>query len=466
MVMMLTLGFTNLEAQFISEVISYTPAPGQFINESPWGIPESAGSIVGGVNGSLCLGAFGGEVIFRFAAPVENHPDNPFGVDFTIFGNPMPEWSEPGVVWVMKDENGNGAPDDTWYELAGSDFYFSSTRKNFQVTYSDPGVTVAHDVPWRDQSGNTGVIKANSAHIQPYYPLAVFFPDIPREEYTVSGTMIRGAVDVDHPPVLKSARRAFGYADNRLRGTPPYTIPDNHYTIELENSGGDAFAIDWAVDTDGIHVELDKIHFVRVVNAVIHEGGWLGEVSTEITGAVDVPPSEVVEEDLDLVVIRDLPPEIGTIQYQMEVFAFHGGRLVENQDVQWSSNESWARIDAFNVLTVSGEGPLTLTASLDSDPSVMASVSTTINPGNPTRSESLKGSEGLLLFPNPADDLIRINGIGEAAISIYNASGRCVKKVHSYSGLYSIGISEFPSGVYMVMVENGTSVDWVKLLKQ
>ena len=30
----------NIKAQYISEVIEYTPAPGQFINKSPWGLPD------------------------------------------------------------------------------------------------------------------------------------------------------------------------------------------------------------------------------------------------------------------------------------------------------------------------------------------------------------------------------------------------------------------------------------------
>ncbi len=463
---MLVPGIASLEAQYISEVISYTPAPGQFINEAPWGLPESAASIIGGVNGSLCLGAFGGEVIFRFEAPVENHPDNPFGVDFTIFGNPLPDWSEPGVVWVMKDENGNGAPDDTWYELAGSDYHFSSTRKNYQVIYTNPCDTVARDVPWEDQLGNAGFIRANSAHVQPYYPCQDFFPGIPAEEYTVTGSMIRGAVDVNHPPLLKSARRAFGYADNQPRGNPPYTLPDNPYTPELENAGGDAFDISWALDADGNHVELDMIHFIRVVNAVIHEGGWLGEVSTEITGAVDIPPEPGIDGDLDLLVIRDLPPVIGTTSYQMEVFSFHRGRLENNQGIQWSCNAEWAQIDAQNVLTLTGTGPLTLTASLDSDPAVKASVSTTVNPGGLTPMKEKVGWTGIRLFPNPAKEEIRITGTGEAVISFYNVSGMCMKQVQPGSGNNTIRIGELQGGVYMVRIDRGVSVEWMKLLKQ
>ena len=118
--------------------MEYTPAPGQLINTAPWGTPDGARSIEGSVDGSLCLGAFGGFVIFRFEDPVENDPSNPFGIDFTIFGNPVADWAEPGVVWVMKDENENGKADDTWYELAGSDYFFSTTSHNSSVTYYNP----------------------------------------------------------------------------------------------------------------------------------------------------------------------------------------------------------------------------------------------------------------------------------------------------------------------------------------
>ena len=127
-------------AQYISQVVEYLPAPGQFINSMPWGSPVSASSLIGGVNGSLSLGAFGGKVVFRFEEAVENHPDNPYGIDFTIFGNATSEWSEPGVVWVMKDVNENGLPDDTWYELAGSDYYFSTTLRHYEVEYFNPAV--------------------------------------------------------------------------------------------------------------------------------------------------------------------------------------------------------------------------------------------------------------------------------------------------------------------------------------
>ena len=40
--------------------------------------------------------------------------------------------SEPGIVLVSKDTNGNGLADDEWYELAGSEYNSPATTKNIQ----------------------------------------------------------------------------------------------------------------------------------------------------------------------------------------------------------------------------------------------------------------------------------------------------------------------------------------------
>ncbi len=460
------LSLASIEAQYISEVVEYSPAPGQFTNSSPWGTPYAASTIVGGITGSMGLGAFGGYVIFRFEGPVENHPDNPFGVDFTIFGNPMPEWSEPGVAWVMRDDNGNDLPDDTWYELAGSDYYFSSSIRNYQVTYSNPGDTVARDVPWSDHLGNTGIIKANTIHTQPYYPLSDSFPAVPAERYTLWGTLIQGAIDIEHPPVLKSIKRAFGYADNQMRGQAPFTLPDNPYTTQVENSGGDAFDIGWAVDSLGNNVDLEQIHFVKVQNAMQADGGYLGELSTEITGAVDVVADPSVSGSMDMVVIRDLPLEISTTEYQMEVFVFHQGLLQPSVPVQWSSSDQSASIDENHLLRVSKSGPITLTASLVGSPQIKTSVSTMIQLAGTTSQKSFSEGPGMALYPNPALDFVYVSGFEMGTFTLYDSSGKMLMMIESCRENESIDISGLGRGVYIVRVDVSGVEHILKLLKR
>lgn len=457
------LSFTWSEAQYISQVLEYVPAPGQFTNTKPWGSPQAASTLVGGVSGSMCLGAFGGYVIFRFDEPVENTPGNPYGVDFTLFGNPMEHWSEPGVVWVMKDENENGLPDDTWFELAGSDFHFSSTLPKYEVTYFNPGDTVAREVPWSDKLGGSGIIKVNTVHTQPYYPLSDSFPEIPNEKYMLTGTLIEGALDVDHPPVLKSARRAFGYVDNQMRGLTSLNLPDNPYTPEVENSGGDAFDIHWAVDSTGSYVDLERIHFVKVQNAMLADGKYLGELSTEVTGGVDVAPDPSVEGVLDLLVIKDLPAEIVGFEYQLEVFAFHRGRIIPNPGVDWSSSNPGVTVDEQYVLRASETGPLTLTVTLTDKPEVSTTVYTTIVATATSAYEAGLDVEGPYIFPNPSSEFVQIRGIQKVTLGIYTAEGRRALYLEDYHGGI-LDISSLPSGIYMVRIDNGVSMKHLRLL--
>ena len=444
--------------------MEYKPAPGQLINEPPWGTPGGVRSLEGGLGGTASLGAFGGYVVFRFEQAVENDPMNPYGVDFSIFGNPMPGWSEPGVVWVMKDENQNGEADDTWYELAGSDYWFSSTRKGYVVSYTNPGGDQAMDVPWEDQSGGRGTIRANTAHTQPYYPLNDSFPSIDPDRYTLEGTCLTGLVAEDISGI-KSFPRAFGYADNRLPGSPPYTVPDNPYTDTAENSGADAFDIGWAVDTEGNYVELDRIHFIKVQSGMQAQGGWLGELSTEVTGAVDVPADQSITGETERVVVADLPSLLETAEYQLEVRVFQNGRIQADRMVEWTVSRSGAAVSENDLLQLTEEGPLTLTAALADRPEIRATVSTTVQWKHTSLWDDRQGSERTLLYPNPADAFFRVTGIQSSFLVLYDSSGKELLRVEPYQEGNAVDIASCPPGIYLVKLERPGSIRWFKLIK-
>jgi hypothetical protein len=452
---------------YIAEVIDYRPAPGQLINKAPWGVPESAQSLVGGTDGSMSLGAFGGYVVFAFDGPVANHPDNPYGVDFTIFGNASSSWSEPGAVWVQKDENGNGIPDGIWYELAGSDYFFSTTIKGYEVTYSNPGVTVAAHIPWADNHGNQGFVMANSFSTQPYYPQGTLFPDIAQDAYTLSGTRIAGMIDDSQGVMISSARRAFGYADNQPRGSQPYDVPDNPYTRDIEHAGGDAFDISWAVDAEGQYVELDMIHFVKVQTAMLDDAGWLGEVSTEITGAVVVKPDPEISGELDMLVVKDLPTEILVGTYQLEAFAFHRGRVQPERGIVWTLNKASGFVDENMVLTVESPGDLSLTAHLADRPDIAVSVSATVvSEGGTTHTHQAALYQEMELFPNPATDFIRFSAGVQAPVQVYNNTGQQLMNIDMLEAGEAIDVSGLPAGMYFVRIVHPEGVKAWPFLKQ
>lgn len=452
------------QAQYIYEVLEYTPAPGQFINTLPWGHPQSAQSIIGTTTGSLSLGAFGGYVIFRFEEPVQNHPDNPFGVDFIIFGNPFTGFAEPGIVSVMKDENGNGIPDGTWYELAGSDYFFSSTLHQNEVTYVNPGGDEAADVPWTDNYGNSGVVLAKSFHEQPYYPDSALFPHIHPDQYTLDGTRIMGHVDMSTPGVVISGRRAFGYADNHLRGTGTVTSPPNPYTPQAENAGGDGFDIGWAVDQDGNYVDLDEIHFIKVHTAMLADAGWLGEISTEITGAVVTEPNPDITGILDMVVMKDLPVMITTTQLQMEALSFHRGRVQWERQISWSTDLEGSHIDPDGVLHLTQSGEITVTAWWTDNPDIAATMTTLVDlEDDPTGiSEFLKNDMGI--YPNPATGNFQIQGAPGGQADVFDMFGRRVMVIPVIEQGEIIKTHQLAPGTYFVRISHGLQRKTLRLI--
>ena len=140
-------------SKYIQAVDDYCPAPGQFVNDIPMyedgDTPEIMAQkcterIAGNYSDThlISLGGWGGYVTFHFDHSIANIPEER---DFAIWGNAYQEMknlvfggmNEAGIVMVSKDVNGNGKPDDPWYEISGS-CDVDSTGKvdyNYEITY-------------------------------------------------------------------------------------------------------------------------------------------------------------------------------------------------------------------------------------------------------------------------------------------------------------------------------------------
>lgn len=249
---------TPESSMYVSQLFEYNPAPGQFINKTPGNL-ESAQGIIG-KKGMVTLGAWGGYIVLGFDHTVVNVTEKE---DIIIYGNASATFAEPGIVWVMQDENNNGKPDDTWYEVAGSEFGKTGYKRNYSVTYTRPIPDTA-PIPWKDSDGNTGVVATNTFHKQSYFPLWVT-----GNEYTLTGSILPGTnINMTIPTNITSAPFAWGYADN--------------------TAGGDKIDISNAVDKDGKKVFLAGIDFIKIQTALQANMGWLGELSTEVIGVADI----------------------------------------------------------------------------------------------------------------------------------------------------------------------------------
>ena len=269
-----------------NKVYEYIPAPGQFIQDTDLagftGKETTLETAVAYAEKRLknkqfvSLGAFGGYITVGFDHSIENKGTYQ-GYDFAIAGNQYDGASEPGIVWVMQDANGNGQPDDIWYELKGSEWGKAETDAEYAVTYYRPS-GIQQPVAWADNRGNTGTVDyLGQFHDQPYYYPAW----IEHESYTLRG------------PRLEARNR---YESNKwVNGSYDWGYADNWGSDRLgEASGedGDArniyFNVSNAVLPDGTPANLQYIDFIKVQTAVQAQSGWTGELSTEVMAFRDM----------------------------------------------------------------------------------------------------------------------------------------------------------------------------------
>ncbi|MBL0870475.1 MAG: hypothetical protein IBJ18_07870 [Phycisphaerales bacterium] len=306
---------SHADSPFATRVVSFDPAPGQFVRNPAYNDPLKAlGAPIGGglfapANDKVVsLGGFGGSITLGFDSPIVNLPPttpdgfNPIGLDFIVFGNAFYAGSADGqwrfaelvVVEVSRDVNANGLADDPWYLIPGSRLQNASFPLQRVVK------------AWDDNTADTSRPPANPAWI-PVGRSGVWTSST----FAIPGTGLVPPVFVGGGDGLTPAS-IWGYADcspTLLLGdldadgvsddpsiTPEmfYTRPGNPLVPGVDGftpgtGGGDAFDISWAIDpTTGLSANLPSIDFVRLSTGVDATGGLLGEVSGEIGGVARV----------------------------------------------------------------------------------------------------------------------------------------------------------------------------------
>jgi hypothetical protein len=452
------------ESPYASRIIEYNPAPGQFINTAI-GNPFAAESLLDGFSGMLSLGGFGGYVVLGFDHAVENNVDNPYGVDFTVFGNANEFSSEPAAVYVMQDENQNGQADDTWFLLAGSDYYFSQSHVAYQITYQNPGTDSTANIPWNDNYGNTGFIVHNSFHTQAYYPASDSFPNISSQDYTLNGLLIQPRINTQNETFVTTQRYPFGFADNTPRNLSNSSLnPNNPYTPELEGLGGDSFDISWAVDTDGNFVDLQAVDFIKIQTAVNTSAGWLGELSAEVSGVLDIAPDTDLTGEMRKLVLE---PTFNALEiegsYRFNAWYFYQGIPQTTPLLEfWISDTAIATVDNLGYLKAKKAGEFWLYASLETDSQIKDSLLLTVE--NATGLMAVEAMD-LIVFPNPVFDGFELSCSQPIHnITLYNALGERMPLNQLAS--HKFDASHLPSGVYLVWVKVGNEHLVKKLIKR
>ena len=258
-----------------NKVYEFLPAPGQFINDSyTVNTMDEACAYAESIlaqKAYISLGGFGGYIVVGFDHSIDNDGD----YNIAITGNAFNGSSEPAIVWVMQDENGDGLPNDTWYELRGSEYGKEETIQDYAVTYYRPSAPKMNTL-WTDNRGANGAIEYLGAfHSQDYY-----YPTwVAEDSYTLRGPCLRSRSYDQSGNGTYWVNPAFewGYADN-YSPIDRLSDDDNYNAAPTDNH----FKISNAVTFDGRDANLKYIDFVKIQVALNQQCGWIGEVSTEV----------------------------------------------------------------------------------------------------------------------------------------------------------------------------------------
>lgn len=273
--------------ELVDTVFAYMPAPGHQVNgysvvgdfiHDGATMQEACSEAMNHLRNvwSVSLGGQGGYIVAGFKDKVPNTNGN---YEIAIKGNPYSYQSEPGIVWVSMDENGDGIPNDTWYELAGSEYGTANETLNYAITYYKP-TSAQSSIEWTDNQGGKGIIpymaswNTHASYFQDWIPTETDAQG--RECYTYHGSRLKDTHTYEDgfsmmPPF------DWGYADNN--GSDYFRNKEVDYPNMLGY-----FKMANAVKADGTPANLPYINFVKVQTG---QTGWtpnLGEISTEVYG--------------------------------------------------------------------------------------------------------------------------------------------------------------------------------------
>ena len=311
---------TDTPSKYIQAVDEYRPAPGQFVNVLPqYEEGDNAATMLQKVNDciannqrtEICLGGYGGFVTFHFDHSIANVKGQN---DVLILGNCSYDGnSEPGIVMVSMDENGNGLPDDKWYELSGSADVDSvgKVAYGYSITYSRPvteegdgtksdiskDIIIEHYIPWTDSQGQSGYVYKNRYHMQSYYPLWLADDVLTFGPHTLLPPNAVNTGNYTHENWVRSAY-AWGYVDNKNNA----------------DSAACSFNFDHAVEVVSRQpVELPFVDFIRIYTGVNQYCGWVGDTSTEVRGAEDLHLDE------SIALVKDMLAGVSTVNSSVKL---------------------------------------------------------------------------------------------------------------------------------------------------
>ena len=229
---------------------------------------------------AVSLGNFGGYVTYYFEDGIQNNPQNPYGVDFVVYGMANAVINQQAAkrisnAAVYVSENGTD-----WYELAGSEHYDDAAVWNYTVQYSQG----ADGTDYTDSLGRSGSLGRKYP-----FPTAANYPQY-TGDYSFTGTLLQGSNGIGDDLSGTAKDAAWGY--HGLRDTSTETAYTAANPYKEEDGCGNGFDISWAVDNTGLPVALESVKYVKIMsdNLLTASASAKDDNSPVVSGIVKAQP--------------------------------------------------------------------------------------------------------------------------------------------------------------------------------
>lgn len=250
---------------FASSLVSYTPAPGQFVQQ----YGDAANALGPPDHKIVSLGGFGGAIVVAFPSAIPNRA----GADFVVWGNALYRGDDARIRWAEPAQIEVSSNGTDWLVIVGS-LMAGEVPQNLQrsITYTKTNAAF-----WPPSAGTNLTLSLSG-----YDLTATFCKNLSIND---------GWSWTNH--IAASRDGLWGYADATPSVLPldEYWTMDQAFILGTQGAGGDAIDLDWARHADGSPAsasDLTNLRFVRLTCAVSLVAGDLGELSSEID-ALGIP---------------------------------------------------------------------------------------------------------------------------------------------------------------------------------
>lgn len=356
----------------------------------------------------------------------------------------------------------------------------SFNSRTINITSGTCGVTPQQVF---DFNAGGGVSFPNSNTIGGTYTIHVFFKFNIQSGYRRVIDFLGGGTDVG----LYTLNNCLNFYPNGNVGTCPYFVASTFYLLSLVRDGA----------TNNISIYVNGTSFGTYSDAALNYVPATGTTPIvffrdNIAGAAQCENADGSIKYLSVSPLTSTPAEVNsvwtnicTIALPVELESFTGTKSGTGVLLNWKTGNEIS-IAGYQIERSADGSSFTAIGNVSSAhlPSYIYSFTDTkplagdgwyrlkitdLNGSSrysPLLKINFKPGAGMQLYPNPASDLVMINGIADHGIlKLYNATAVLLKTLTATGEAMSISIGSYPPGVYILEYSNAHTTERQKLVK-